>query len=93
MDASKKPTFRDLERLARERAYTVRRRGKEISWWRNEDTGRVLVTHGVGSTIQEILMDCSSKKHLERGTNTTQENNHEHERKDDRRSDLAQGTC
>jgi hypothetical protein len=54
--------FADLETLARERAYTVERRGDEILWWRNGEPERRYSSFGIGSASEDILLDCSSKK-------------------------------
>lgn len=54
--------FNHLERLARERAYTVRRLGREIHWRRNSEPGRFYVSYGVSEALEDILLDCSSEK-------------------------------
>lgn len=67
MTASKRVKFRDLEQLARERAYTVRRVGREIFWRRNGQDGAHNST-GVASAWEDILLDCSSEKPEDEGT-------------------------
>lgn len=58
----KRPRWEALQTLARERAYTVRREGRQVRWWRNEEPDRVYTSFGVGSAIEDILLDSSSKK-------------------------------
>lgn len=71
MTASKKIRFTDLERLARERAYTLKRVGREIFWWRNGHKNRVQSSIGVASAMEDILLDCSSEKPEDVGTRRT----------------------
>lgn len=68
MTVSKKPRFADLERIARERAYTLRRVGREIFWWRNGEKEKVFSSSGVASAMEDILLDSSSKKPDDVGT-------------------------
>jgi hypothetical protein len=63
--------FPDLQRLARERGYTVERDGHWIFWWRNEDPVRRYESHGIASAAEDIILDHSSKKHLGAGTRQT----------------------
>lgn len=65
--------FSHLERLARERAYTVRRRGREVHWSRNSEPGRFYVSCGVAEAVEDILLDCSSEKSRPSGSARTQE--------------------
>lgn len=67
MTASKRVKFKDLERLARERAYTVRRVGREIFWRRNGREG-VHNSTGVASAWEDILLDSSPEKPDDGGT-------------------------
>ena len=62
--------FAQLQTLARERGYGVRRNNKDVLWWRNEDPGRVFTSSGVGDAWEDIVLDYSSKKHLGVGLST-----------------------
>lgn len=65
--------FVDLERLARERGYTLRRLGRTVFWSRNGDSGRIYSSSGVSSAWEDILLDSSSKEVEAAGsTSTTQ---------------------
>lgn len=63
--------FPDLQRVARERGYTVERDGYRVFWWRNESPSERHESHGIASASEDIILDHSSKKHLGRGTKTT----------------------
>lgn len=54
--------FVDLERLARERGYTLSRNGRIVFWRRNSGCDRIYSSFGVGESWEDILLDCSSKK-------------------------------
>lgn len=71
MTASKRPRFADLERVARERAYTLKRVGREIFWWRNADRMKVYSSLGVAAAMEDVLLDSSSKKADDGGTSRT----------------------
>lgn len=62
MTASKNIRFQELERIARERAYSLKRIGREIFWWRNGEKGKVYSSIGVAAACEDILLDYSSKK-------------------------------
>lgn len=68
MNASKRPRFADLQRVARERAYTLKRVGREIFWWRNGERAKVYSSDSVVAAMEDILLDSSSKKADHSGT-------------------------
>jgi hypothetical protein len=54
--------FVDLERLARERGYTLSRNGRTVFWRRNSGGDRIYSSTGVGDSWEDILLDASSKE-------------------------------
>ena len=54
--------FVDLERLARERGYTLSRNGRAVFWRRNSGCGRMYSSSGVCESWEDILLDASSKE-------------------------------
>lgn len=77
--------FSGLEMLARERGYSLRREGRSVVWWRNEDPTRTYSSDGVGEAWDDIILDFSSEKPFVGGGRATKENNHDPERAEDRR--------
>lgn len=59
---STRKRFPDLERLARERGYTLERLGREVLWWRNSNPRTVLSSSGVSAAWDDIILDSSSKE-------------------------------
>lgn len=55
----KKIRFGALQQLARERAYTLKRKGRLILWHRNDEPERVFSSSGVGGAWEDILLDFS----------------------------------
>ena len=80
--------FSDLEKLARERGYSLRREGRFVVWWRNEDPTRTYHSDGVGEAWDAIILDFSSEKPSVGGERTTKENKHDRQRAEDRRPAL-----
>jgi hypothetical protein len=64
--------FVRLQELARERGYGVRRRGREVLWWRNELPDNSYTSSGVAEAWDDIILDHSSEKPLRQGTNNPQ---------------------
>jgi hypothetical protein len=50
-------SFKSLESFARERGYTVERRGRMIEWCRNEDHSMIGVVYSVHEAYSEIKQD------------------------------------
>ena len=80
--------FSDLEGLARERGYSLRREGRSVVWWRNEDPSRTYSSDGVGEAWDAIILDFSSEKPVRGGSKATKENKHDPERAEYRRPAL-----
>ena len=59
--------FSDLKRMARERGYSLRREGRSVVWWRNEEPGRHYSIDGVGEAWEAIILDSSSEKRVRTG--------------------------
>lgn len=53
--------MKKLEILARERGYTVRREGRTVTWYRNDDVNKKGVSEGVSDAYQDILFDYEDR--------------------------------
>ena len=50
-------SFKSLEQFARERGYTVERRGRMIEWYHNQDHSIIGVVYSVRDAYSEIKQD------------------------------------
>jgi len=50
-------SFKSLEQFARERGYTVERRGRMIEWYHNNDHSIIGVVYSVTAAYSEIKQD------------------------------------
>lgn len=53
--------MKQLETLARERGYTVKRKRRIVTWHRNEDISKKGVSEGISDAYQDILLDYKDK--------------------------------
>jgi len=57
----KKVTRKKLEELARERGYTIERKGREIKWYRNNNKTKCGVSTGVTDAYVDIVEDYEDR--------------------------------
>ena len=53
--------MKKLEILARERGYTVKRKGRTVTWYRNDDVNKKGVSEGVFDAYQDIIFDYEDR--------------------------------